>query len=157
MRTLTWIVVFASAVACSAGDEPSAPRFALSTDVVRDARSGLVWAARDSGGELSWRDADRYCRELALDSGGGAWRLPLIEELAALYDTSVEQPCGEAAICRIDPAIHLSSPYQWSATAPQPDRRVYYDFALGSQFAPLIRPALTRRALCTRGERDDHP
>ncbi len=143
----------ASAVACSGGDEPSAPRFAqLGTDVVRDARSGLVWATRDGGRELSWHDADRYCRELTLDSGGGAWRLPSIEELAALYDTSMEQPCTGTAICRIDPAIHLSSPYQWSATAPQPDRRAYYDFALGSQLAPLIRPALTRRALCTRGE-----
>ena len=78
MRTLTWIAVLASAVACSAGDEPSAPRFAqLGTDVVRDARSGLVWAARDGGRELSWHDADRYCRELALDSGDGAgWLLP---------------------------------------------------------------------------------
>jgi hypothetical protein len=153
MRTLTWIAVLASAVACSPGDEPSAPRFAqLGTDVVRDARSGLVWTARDGGRELSWRNADRYCRELALDSGDAAWRLPSIEELAALYDTSMEQPCTGTAICRIDSAIHLSSPYQWSATAPQPDRRVYYDFALGSQLSPLIRPALTRRALCTRGE-----
>ena len=64
----------------------------------------------------------------------------------------MEQPCGEAAICRIDPAIQLSSPYQWSATAPQPARRIYYDFSLGSQLAPLIRPTLTRGTLCTRGQ-----
>jgi hypothetical protein len=64
----------------------------------------------------------------------------------------MEEPCGSATstICRIDPALDLSSPYQWSASAPRPDRRAYYDFSLGSQLAPLIRPTLTRRALCTQ-------
>jgi hypothetical protein len=158
MRTPTLFAVLAAAVACSSGDEPTAPRFTpIGADVVRDARMGRVWRARDSGRALSWIDADRHCRELGLGSSGAAWRLPSIEELAALYDPSMQQPCGEAAICRIDPAIHLSSPYQWSATAPQPDRRVYYDFALGSQLAPLIRPTLTRGALCTGGEQDDNP
>ena len=155
MRAPTWIAALAATVACSSADESSGPRFAaLGAEVVRDARMGLVWMARDTGRELSWLDADRHCRELAVGSGGAGWRLPSIEELAALYDTSMEQPCGEAAICRIDPAIRLSSPYQWSATAPQPGRRVYYDFSFGSQLAPLTRPTLTRRALCTRDEKD---
>jgi hypothetical protein len=132
------------------------PRFTqLGTDVVRDVRTDLVWTSRDSGRELSWPDADRYCRGLATNSAGLAWRLPSIEELATLYDTSKEQPCSEAAMCRIDPAIQLSSPYQWSATAPQRDRRIYKDFFLGSQLAPLIRPTLTRRALCTHARGGD--
>ncbi len=157
MRAATWIAAFATAVACSSGDEPDEPRFTrLGVGVVRDARTGLLWSARDTG-ELSWPDAHRHCRELAIGSGGAAWRLPSIEELAALYDASMEQPCGEAAICRIDPAIHLSSPYQWSSTAPQPNRRVYYDFSHGSQLAPLVRPTITRRALCTRDAQDEGP
>jgi len=158
MRTLALIAVIAAAVACSAAEERAEPRYALlATDVVRDARTGLMWTARDSGRELSWPDADEHCRALARGSGDLAWRLPWIEELALLYDTSMEQPCGKAAICQIDPAIDLSSPYQWSATAPQPNRRFYYDFAFGSQLSPLIRPTLTRRALCTSAEQDDRP
>ena len=157
MRTRAALAVIAAGLACSAGDEATEPRFArLAVDVVRDAYTDLAWTARDTGRELSWPDAEGHCRALA-DSGGAAWRLPSIEELAELYDTSMEQPCGEAAICRIDPAIYLSSPYQWSATAPQPDRRFYFDFALGSRLAPLIRPTLTRRALCTRANGDDRP
>ena len=124
MRAPTWIAAVAAAVACSSADDPGAARFApLAAEVVRDARTGRVWSARDSGHELAWPDADQHCRGLAVGPDGTAWRLASIEELAALYDTSTEQPCGDAAICQIDPAIHLSSPYQWSATAPQPDRR----------------------------------
>ena len=153
MRPTTWIAVLATAAACSSGDEPIKPRFvSLGADGVHDSRIGLAWASRDVGQGLSWHDANRHCRGLAPDSSGVGWRLPSIEELASLYDTSMEQPCGGAAVCRIDPAIDLSSPYQWSATAPAPDRRVYYDFSLGSRLSPLIRPSLTRGTLCTRGD-----
>lgn len=156
MRRPAWTLVIATFAACSAGEESSEPRFArLVADAVRDSHSALVWTARDSGLELSWPDADEHCRSRALGSAGVQWRLPSIEELASLYDGSVEQPCGEAATCRIDPAIDLSSPYQWSATAPKPNRRAYYDFAHGSRLAPLIRSTLTRRALCTRAGEGD--
>jgi hypothetical protein len=156
MRALPWIAALAAAVACSSANESPGPRFApLGGEAVRDARTGLLWRARDSGRELSWPEAERHCRGLGGGSGGARWRLPSIEELASLYDTSMEQPCGESAICRVDPAIQLSSPYQWSATAPEPDRRFYYDFLFGSRLSPLIRPVLTRRTLCTRGAQDE--
>jgi hypothetical protein len=156
MRTPTWLAVIAAVVACTDVTDPSEPRFTrLAAGVVRDTHTALVWTAHDTGRELSWPDADGHCRALARESGGPGWRLPSIEELATLYDTSMEQPCAETATCLIDPAIVLSSPYQWSATAPQADRRVYYDFAHGSQLAPLIRPTLTRRALCTHARGGD--
>ena len=120
---------------------------------MRDSQTGLSWTARHSRRELSWREADDYCRALGDEPASGEWRLPSIEELAALYDPGKEEPCGSAELttCRIDPAIDLTSPYQWSASGPQPERRAYYDFSLGSQLTPLIRPTLTRRALCTQG------
>lgn len=153
-RSLIWIalLVTVAVVACTSGDESAAPRFVpLDADAVRDTHTGLVWAARDAGRELSWPEADRYCGALASNSSSVQWRLPTIDELAALYDASMEEPCGPAAICRIAPALHLSSPYLWSATAPQSERRAYYDFSLGSQLAPLIRPTLTRGVLCAQG------
>ena len=123
--------------------------------MVRDARLAIVWTSGDRGVQLSWRDADKYCRGLRLREDGEAWRLPSSDELASLFDPAMEQACGETAICRADPAIDLSTPYQWSATAPLPDRRVYGDLSLGTQLSPLIRPALTRGTLCVmepRGE-----
>ena len=152
MRPTTWIVVLATAAACSSGDEVTKARFvSLGADGVRDSRIRLVWASRDVGQGLSWHDANRHCRGFPPASNGVGWRLPSIDELASLYDTSMEQPCGEAAVCRIDPAIDLSSPYQWSSTAPARERRFYYDFSHGSRLSPLIRPSLTRGTLCTRG------
>jgi hypothetical protein len=154
-RCVTWIALLVAAVACAACDEPDRPsasagRFAEAGEgVVRDSRTGLLWTVRDAGRELAWEAAQRHCREIALGAGG-AWRLPSIDELAALYDESQRQPCDEGT-CRVDPAIDLTSPYQWSATAGTGNRRFYFDFLHGSQLAPLLRPGLTRRALCTRG------
>ena len=146
------VALFVAVVSCSSGDEDVEPRFTpLGADGVRDARTGMVWMSEDTGRSLSWSDAERHCDSLAPHLSGEGWRLPAIDELDSLYDPSTEQPCGETTNCRLDPAIDLSRPYLWSATAPQSDRRVYYDFSLGTQLAPLIRPALLRGVLCTRG------
>jgi hypothetical protein len=153
---LSWLALLVAASACSAGDDPeptpaSVRRFTEAGEgVVRDSPTGLLWTARDSGRELAWDAAERRCRELALD-GGGAWRLPSIEELTAIYEESQRQPCGDGT-CRVDPAIDLTSPYQWSATARGENRRVYFDFRHGNELAPLLRPGLTRRALCARAK-----
>jgi hypothetical protein len=154
-RRLTWIALLVAASACSGGDKPepsaSARRFAgAGEDIVRDSRTGLLWTARDAGRELEWNAAQIHCRDRAL-AAGAAWRLPSIEELAALYEESQRQPCGDGT-CRVDAAIDLTSPYQWSASTRGESRRVYFDFLHGSELAPLLRPALTRGALCTREE-----
>ena len=155
MRGCHWTAPLAAALACCSTDEPGVTRFApLEAEAVRDVEAKLVWTARDSGRELSWPDADRYCRELAFGSIRTGWRLPSSAELAGLYDTSMEQPCGDEVACRADPSIDLSSPYQWSATAPRRNRRVYFDFSVGTELSPLIRPTLTRRALCVHSEVD---
>lgn len=116
---------------------------------MRDARTGLLWTTRDAGVELAWPTAEQYCRERAGGGGEPAWRLPSSEELLALYDATVEQPCG-GMVCRIDAAIDLTGPWVWSSTARGDKRRVYVDFQHGSQLAPRLRPGLKRRALCTR-------
>jgi hypothetical protein len=159
MQRIAWILALATTIGCSgvAGEEPppsAAQRFAPIADgVVRDARSDLLWTAQDSAAERRWSAADERCRQLvrgaSVGTGATRWRLPTSEELAAIYDESQDQACG-ADRCRLDPAIDLTSPYQWSSTArgKDGDRRVYVDFRHGSELAPLLRPALTRRALC---------
>ncbi len=52
---------------------------------VTDTKTGLMWAARDNGGDINWQNARAYCQRY---SGGGHtdWRMPTQDELAGLYD-----------------------------------------------------------------------
>jgi hypothetical protein len=153
MRTAGWVAALASTAACACLGDSSEERFIpLGGGIVRDARLSIVWTAGDRGVQLSWRDADKYCRGRSLGKDGKTWRLPSSDELGSLFDPTMEQPCGKVTLCRVAPAIDLSTPYQWSAAAPRPDRRVYRDLSLGTQLSPLIRPALTRGTLCVREE-----
>ena len=150
-RTLGWVSAFATVLACSSLGDPTEER-STSLGASREsvARRELLWTSRDFGQGLSWRDADMYCRGLSNRMGSAGWRLPSIDELESLFDSAMGHACGKAMVCRIDPAIHLSTPYQWSATAPSRDRRFYFDFSQGSQLSPLIRPSLSRGTLCVR-------
>jgi hypothetical protein len=160
MRSSTvWMMVLllASAVACRRGSAPSTDSRPTPTSaglVVRDAavaldpRTGLEWTTQDHAQALAWEDADRHCRALAVGKRR-AWRLPEIDEIAALYDPRVDAPCGEWT-CHLDPRIHLGSPYVWSATARGPGARFYFDASSGGRFSPGIGPTLVRRVLCVR-------
>lgn len=142
-------LLWAAACTSPEGEAPAGARFvALGGASVRDTRTGLEWTRHDDGQGLDWHKADAYCRTLALQDAGG-WRLPGIEELWGLYDATARRPCGEA-MCAIDPVFTLTSPYVWSATAPDPTSRFYLDFQFGTRLSPGIRPRLVRRVLCVR-------
>jgi hypothetical protein len=98
---------------------------------------------------MSWHEAERHCGEFGAGTGG-TWRLATIEELDGLFDASQHQSCATWT-CRIDPAIALASPYQWSGSARGEGRRVYFDFRHRTQLAPRLRPDLVRGVLCTSG------
>jgi hypothetical protein len=52
-----------------------------------DPSTGLMWAARDNGKDVTWHQAVSYCRNLRL-SGYEDWRLATLDELATLVDKS---------------------------------------------------------------------
>jgi hypothetical protein len=132
----------------TAGQAPVAERFIGPSDgSVRDAHTGLEWTSRDNARDVTWAQADRYCRELTLGDRSD-WRLPEIGELEELYDERLEQPCGTRT-CHIDPAVRLTNPYLWSATQ-KGSRRFYFDFRFGASLAPRLKPGLVRRVLCVR-------
>jgi hypothetical protein len=60
---------------------------AYANGVVKDTSTGLMWASRDNGKDINWRDAKRYCENYR---GGGYsdWRMPTLYELEGLYDRS---------------------------------------------------------------------
>ena len=58
---------------------------AYDNGTVMDARTNLMWAAKDNGADINWQNAKSYCENYR---GGGYtdWRMPTQEELAGLYD-----------------------------------------------------------------------
>ena len=154
MTRTSALLLAAGSLACAGCDD--ARRFEpVAEGIVRDVRTGLEWMERDHLVDLEWFAADVLCRSL-WRSGRVDWRLPDVEELVLLYDEGQSQACGDST-CRVDPALALGGPFFWSATgaatqAGPNERRFYVDLRFGSRLAPRLRPELTRRVLCVRGE-----
>lgn len=61
---------------------------AFSSGIVRDRKTGLMWAASDNGKNISWQEAKQYCESYR---GGDYddWRMPTQSELSDLYDNGI--------------------------------------------------------------------
>ena len=58
-------------------------RYVFENGMVRDIKTGMMWAANDNGSPINWVGAKTYCENY---HGGGysGWRMPSTVELAAL-------------------------------------------------------------------------
>jgi hypothetical protein len=54
-----------------------------------DPSTSLMWAGKDNGKDVSWRQAVKYCHGLRLDSYSD-WRLANMAELQGIFDKTVE-------------------------------------------------------------------
>ena len=54
----------------------------------KDGATGLIWVVKDNGSDVNWNQARDYCGSLHL-GGYSDWRLPTIDELEAIYDSSL--------------------------------------------------------------------
>lgn len=50
-----------------------------------DLSTGLMWAGKDNGRDVTWKNAVKYCRDLRL-AGYSDWRLATLAELRTIYD-----------------------------------------------------------------------
>jgi len=93
-RPCLWLVLlvlvvvmpaFAGSVSDETVTDTKKERFVDSGDAIIDTATGLMWALHDNGDDISWKEADDYCRQY---TGGGFhdWRLPTQKELATLFD-----------------------------------------------------------------------
>ncbi len=81
---------------------------------VMDTNTGLMWAARDNGGNINWKNAKNYCDNYR---GGGYtdWRMPTREELEGLYDAdkTYKSDCGyEVHLTKL---IRLTCTWVWAS------------------------------------------
>jgi hypothetical protein len=129
-----------------------------------DPSTGLMWAGRDNGKDVSWKGAVKYCRDLRL-AGYSDWRLATLAELGAIYDRNANAP-GLAGPGKESPDTwHVKGNLfltgnEWSSERRKDDRGHptgydwYYDFNEGrSDNEPSGFPYSSSfmRALCVRG------
>jgi hypothetical protein len=109
-----------------------------------DPDTKLKWTANDNGAGLSWRQAERYCRELTLDGMRG-WTLPLIDDLQQIFESSKEQ-----GGYHIKGNLKLTG-WQWSSTpGSQPGEGWAFDFGDGGRASVSGGDSGLNRALCVR-------
>jgi len=58
---------------------------AYDNGTVLDTKTNLMWAAKDNGKRINWKDAKAYCESYRV-GGYTDWRMPTQDELAGLYD-----------------------------------------------------------------------
>lgn len=90
------VLTFFSVIAISTKAQSSATDQSSAQDTqVRgywvDPITGLMWAAKDNGKDVSWKGAAKYCRNLQL-AGHSDWRLASLGELGGIYDKHAEAP-----------------------------------------------------------------
>ena len=125
---------------------------AADDQVVQDTRTRLEWTRADNGYNIDWTHAKEFCSHLP-----GKWRLPAIEELAAIYERSqaAGASCGPSR-CGISGPFRLSAEWFWSADAVGNDGSDGAELAWGFLMVNGARTKSVQyagegsRALCVR-------
>jgi len=104
---------------------------------VTDTQTGLMWAARDNGGDINWQSARDYCQNY---KGGGHsdWRMPTRDELAGLYDQQ------ESGSYKITPRIKLTECCPWGSET-RDSEAAFFNFSAGTRYwSPQSDPKNSR-------------
>jgi hypothetical protein len=106
---------------------------------------GLMWMNKDNGRDISWINAESFCRASRLSSYSD-WRLPTINELNAIYDGQPNLH-NTGGIYHVKNGIYLSAPFIWSSEEVKSLNFLYGVTASsgGSSY--------NARALCVRSSR----
>ena len=99
---------------------------AYSNGTVLDTRTGLMWAAKDNGDDISWYEAKKYCEKYRA-GGYKDWRMPTQEELAGIYDACKQNLHGFHVVSFID--ITASCP--WASETRDSYAASYFFYTFG--------------------------
>ena len=124
-----------------------------------DPSTGLMWAGKDNGKDVSWNKAMKYCRDLRL-AGYSDWRLAKLGELEGIYDKDANAPGRDgqgASAWHVKGNLFLTG-NQWSSSRLVDDRghpsgyASRFDFNEGRVFnGDELSFYNNKRALCVRG------
>ena len=95
---------------------------------VTDTKTGLMWAAKDNGEPINWKDAYTYCQNY---SGGGYtnWRMPTLAELSSLYDSKDKNKHGY----HVNKLIGISAQSCW-ASETRGSKAARFNFTYGQVY-----------------------
>jgi hypothetical protein len=108
---------------------------ALDDGAVLDKETGLVWEKSPIKTHMTWYQAVDYCTKKEL-GGRLGWRLPAVEELASLVDTSQADP----ALPLGNPFINVQDYYYTMTTSPE-SGNVFSNYAYAVGFRGTIGPS----------------
>ncbi len=133
----------------SSRETGGAGRFiAYANGTVLDSKTGLMWASRDNGSDINWSGAKSYCENYK-GAGYTDWRMPTINELAALYDSNKSQPTQAGYKAHLTELIQLTTPWTLSSDTRGSDA-AYFGFSHGGQNWRKQSNSYFRRALPVR-------
>lgn len=86
---------------------------AYENGTVQDTKTGLMWAAKDNGRDVTWQEAKAFCENYR---GGdySDWRMPTKDELAGLYDKNKSYQAKQYSSYD----VHLTELIQLTVGAP---------------------------------------
>jgi hypothetical protein len=158
------VVVLLLIVARAAGPQsaPGGPESAQETQARfwTDPSTGLMWAGKDSGRDVSFKSAVKYCRNLRL-AGHSDWRLANMSELQGIYDKTANAPGLAGTHDDVPTMWHVKgnlflTGYQWadSQNGRTSGYQYFFDFNDGrsnNQPSGFPYSSSFMRGLCVRG------
>jgi hypothetical protein len=164
VRSRAMIGIFMMSLVVSAAVVQSAPQGQEATQETRargfwtDPSTKLTWAARDSGKDLSYKGAVKYCRDLRL-AGFSDWRLATLAELQGIYDKTANAPGLSGPHGKDPDTWHVKgnlflTDYEWAydPSGTVGNRQKVFNFNEGrSNIESSGFWSSSRRALCVRG------
>jgi Protein of unknown function (DUF1566) len=165
-KATTLLLLLGSVLMASAQSAPESQSHVQDTQARgfwTDPSTGLMWAGRDNGKDVSWKNAAKYCRDLRL-AGYADWRLATLAELGMIYDRNVNSPGlsgpdNGPSTWHVKGNLFLSG-YQWSSERRNDDRghpsgyAWYFNFNDGkanNQPSGFPYSSSFMRGLCVRG------
>lgn len=113
-------------------------------DSIVDAKTGLEWAQADNGVDTDLAGATQFC-----ETKGNGWRLPVVDELATLFDASLNSPCGKWT-CHVSPKFRLTALFALSTPRDNANQPWIYSFVHGYRHLGSVEYRANARALCVR-------
>jgi len=101
---------------------------AYDNGTVLDTQTNLMWASNDNNNGINWEDAKSYCENYR---GGGYtdWRMPTQDELAGLYDRSIQRLKDGYYITKL---INLTWCCPWASDRKK-SKAAFFNFRSGAR------------------------
>lgn len=159
------LILLSTGAMLAQGQSPTEDRTSPQQTQVRgywvDPSTGLIWAGKDNGKDVTWNKATKYCRNLRL-AGYSDWGLATIDELQGIFDKTANAPGMAGKHSKVPDTWHVKgnlflTAYEWSSFQERDDRghlagyAWYFDFNGGKPIKDQTGYGYFTHALCVRG------